>query len=150
MLDCKLLFIKIYLQVSYIFSYFYIYIIYMSDIAKQDQLIEQLQCEINHRKEKINKQYINVSELTHSNKYLEGVSGDYHKYYDFIKNEKNSQRQYLEMILDYLDRLMLEEKMSTETLKHAKSEQNRTLAEIENIKGDLDEIMSLPNIHEYE
>ena len=40
--------------------------------------------------------------------------------------------------------------MSTETLKHAKSEQNRKLAEIENIKGDLDEIMSLPNIHAYE
>ena len=52
------------------------------------------------------------------------------------------------MILDYLDRLIMEEKLSSEALKHAKSEQARTMGEIENIKGELDQIMSLPNIYE--
>ena len=35
----------------------------MTDIAKRDQLIEQLQCEINHRKEKINKQKVKNQKL---------------------------------------------------------------------------------------
>jgi len=119
----------------------------MADIAKQDQLIEQLQCEINHRKEKINKQFRDVASISNSNKYLEGVAKDYESYYDHIKTEKNSQKQYLNMIIDYLDRLMLEEKLSTEAFKHARSEQRRTMGEIVNIKGELDEIMSLPNIY---
>ena len=119
----------------------------MTDIAKKDQLIEQLQCEINHRKEKINKQFRDVASISNSNKYLEGVAKDYESYYDYIKNEKNSQKQYLNMIVDYLDRLLMEEKLSSEALKHAKSEQTRTMGEIDNIKGELDEIMSLPNIY---
>ena len=119
----------------------------MTEIAKSDQLIEQLQCEINHRKEKINKQFKHVAEISTTNNYLEGVAKDYQHYYDFINSEKNSQKKYLEMILDYLDRLMLEEKLSTEALRHAKSEQKRTIGEIDTIKGELDEIMSLPNIY---
>tara|TARA_B110000967_G_C18657105_1_gene446273 strand:+ start:43 stop:414 length:372 start_codon:yes stop_codon:yes gene_type:complete len=120
----------------------------MAELAKQDQLIEQLQCEINHRKEKINKQFRDVASISNSNKYLDGVANDYQKYYGFIKNERSSQKKYLEMILDYLDRLILEEKLSTEALKHARSEQRRTMGEINNIKGELDEIMSLSNIYD--
>ena len=60
-----------------------------------------------------------------------------------MKSEKDSQRQYLEMIVDYLDRLILEEKLSTEALKHAKSEQLRAMSEINNIKEDINEIMSI-------
>ena len=119
----------------------------MAELAKHDQLIEQLQCEINHRKEKINKHFRDVASISNSNKYLDGVANDYQKYYGFIKNERSSQKKYLEMILDYLDRLILEEKLSSESLKHAKSEQMRTMGEINNIKSELDEIMSLPNIY---
>lgn len=118
----------------------------MSDIAKRDQLIEQLQCEINHRKEKINKQFREVSDLSDGNEYLDNVKEDYQKYFKYMKSEKDSQRQQLEMILDYLDRLVLEEKLSSEALKHAKSEQLRAMSEINNIKGEIDQIMSLPNI----
>ena len=120
----------------------------MTDIAKRDQLIEQLQCEINHRKEKINKQFREVSDLSDGNEYLETVAKDYQKYFKYMKSEKDSQRQYLEMIVDYLDRLVLEEKLSSEALKHAKSEQLRAMSEINNIKKDINEIMSLPNIYE--
>ena len=66
----------------------------MADIAKKDQLIEQLQCEINHRKEKINKQFKDVASISNSNKYLEGVAKDYESYYDYIKTEKNSQKGF--------------------------------------------------------
>ena len=60
----------------------------MADIAQKDQLIEQLQCEINHRKEKINKQFRDVASVSKSNKYLEEVAKDYQSYYDYIKSEK--------------------------------------------------------------
>ena len=120
----------------------------MTDIAKRDQLIEQLQCEINHKKEKINKQFRELKNLSKGNKYLENVAEDYQKYFKYMKSEKESQQKQLEMILDYLDRLVLEEKLSTEALKHAKSEQLRAMSEINNIKGEIDQIMSLPNIYE--
>ena len=117
------------------------------EIANQDKLIQQLQCEINNKKQLIDSQFKNVSEISHSNKYLENVADDYKRYYQYIKSQKESQQQFLNMILDYLDRLILEQNMSKEALDHAKMEQKRTLNEIENINADIDELMSLPNIY---
>ena len=81
-------------------------------------------------------------ELSKENEYLKDVAQDYHRYNSHIKKQKQDQEQHLRTIIDYLDRLILEEKLTQESLMHAKSEQQRAFEKIAELKAEIDELIT--------
>ena len=60
-------------------------------------------------------------------------------------DEREQQYKSLKTILDYLDRLILEEKLSDMYLQNVKKDQEHILIEMNHIKKDLDDILDTTN-----
>ena len=113
------------------------------EIAEQDKLILIIQDEIANKKKEMMENYKHIKKTAKVNHFLNDVLEDYHSYYDYICKEKREQQEYLQMILDYLDKLLLNEQMASDSLEHAHREQGRILEQISLIKRELDEITAI-------
>ena len=113
------------------------------EIAEQDKLILIIQDEIANKKKEMIENYKHIKKTAKVNHFLNDVLEDYHSYYDYICKEKREQQEYLQMILDYLDKLLLNEQMASDSLEHAHREQGRILEQISLIKRELDEITAI-------
>ena len=111
------------------------------DIANQDKLLIVLNNEIKKKKKYLNKKYKDITETTKANSFLNNVKDDYDSYYNYIMDEREQQYKSLKTILDYLDRLILEEKLSDMYLQNVKKDQEHILIEMNHIKKDLDDIL---------
>ena len=89
----------------------------------------------------LNKRYKDITETSKANMFLNNVKSDYDTYYNYILDEKEQQYNSLKTILDYLDRLILEEKLSDMYLQNVKKDQEHILIEMNHIKKDLDDII---------
>jgi hypothetical protein len=114
----------------------------MSDIAIRDDIISQLNKKIEFRKKHIRENLLNIVEMSKTNEFLVDVADDYHKYNCHIKKQKQDQEKHLRTIIDYLDRLISEEKLTHASLEHAKMEQQRALQDIFYLKNEIDEIIT--------
>ncbi len=111
------------------------------DIARQDKLLIILNNEIKKKKLYLNKRYKDITETSKANSFLNNVTDDYNTYYNHILDERENQYKSLKIILDYLDRLILEEKLSDMYLQNVKKDQEHILTEMNLIKKDLDDII---------
>ena len=78
----------------------------MAEYAKRDQKIDQLRCELNHRKELLAGKLGKLSEASKVNSMLEGVVEDYKKHTQQVVEEKNRQDKALRDILEHLNKVM--------------------------------------------
>ena len=111
------------------------------DIANQDKLLIVLNNEIKKKKLYLNTRYKDITKTTNANSFLKNVKDDYDSYYNYILDEREQQYKSLKTILDYLDRLILEEKLSDMYLQNVKKDQEHILIEMNHIKKDLDDIL---------
>ena len=111
------------------------------DIANQDKLLIVLNNEIKKKKSYLNTRYKDITKTINANSFLNNVKDDYDSYYNYILDEREQQYNSLTTILDYLDRLILEEKLSDMYLQNVKKDQEHILTEMNHIKKDLDDIL---------
>ena len=75
-------------------------------------------------------------------KFLEEVIKDYKRYYNYINEEKLQQYRALEMIYNYIDRISEDTDIPDEILEQTKYDQQELLKEMNNIKQELDMLIS--------
>ncbi len=118
----------------------------MAELAKQDQKIHELQCEVNHRKQLLAKKLNTLSETVNINKFLSDVVDDYKEYNRYIIKDKENQQKAMKNILDHLDAISKEEDLTTESISHVKLQQKEILEELTKVKDSLQEILSASDI----
>jgi len=88
--------------------------------------------------------------ILNQNKFLEIVKDDYHKYYNYICQQKNDQIRALKLLDEYIKDLTISGKLTKHNIEDAKEEQSKILREVNSIKNELDSIVddtkSLTNI----
>jgi|TARA_A100001015_G_scaffold250597_1_gene289094 translation initiation factor 2B subunit (eIF-2B alpha/beta/delta family) len=115
------------------------------EIAIHDKILDDLQNELENKKNMLKNKYENLNTVKESNEFLSDVLEDYDKYYKFILEQKQQQEVTMKNIIYHIDKIIKEENLSNESLLEAKKEQNTILNEIDKVKNEIDEIILISN-----
>jgi len=110
------------------------------DLANRDKIIELLQSEINKTQDSVMGYLEETKKVQNENEFLESVTKDYRRYHKYIVDEKERERKQLQMLMEYLDKILQEAGLSAEMANRARFQQNQILGEMDKIKGELDRI----------
>lgn len=110
-------------------------------LAVRDKTIQELQNQIAERKKLLIQKHKSLKQTIHENDFLEDVYQDYGKYHAFIKKQKEEQIAAFEIINNYLEKIILETKLTDKSLNEAKFEQRLITQRINVIKKELEEII---------
>jgi len=110
------------------------------DLSKRDLYLNQIENEINARRDFILKKGQALEKNRKANEFLEGVKNDYRKYYDYIIREKRQQYESMKILQQYLDDLTKTEKLADHEMNNLKYDQSELLLEMDKIKTELDKI----------
>lgn len=111
-------------------------------LAKRDLYLVQIEEQIRDKKKMLIKKKKELDKKSKLNHYLSGVKDDYNKYYNYIVEEKQQQYRALSLLKEYMGDLISTEKLVDGQLKTAKHDQRDIMREIENVKNELDELIS--------
>ena len=111
------------------------------EIAIRDQ---QLRCV--KREMKINQTFIlhklrKLEKTHHENHFLKAIYRDYQQYHHYIVEQKAKQQKQLEMLMNYLEKTMLEAGLSDMMVRQATHEQQKILSELDAVRGELNELV---------
>ena len=118
------------------------------DIANRDQIIDALRSEIDKVRGGVLNQLQDIGEIQKENEFLTEIVGDYKKYHNALKRQKQREENHLKMLVDYLEKQLMEAGMTESMEKQARFEQNRILESLENLKSEMKEIISNDNLDE--
>jgi hypothetical protein len=110
-------------------------------LGERDLYLLQIETEINNKKRLLLKKKRDLDKKQKLNHFLNGVTKDYQKYYNYILNEKQQQYKMLMMLKEYLNDLILTENLVDEQRRTAKHDQKHIIREIDKVKGELDELI---------
>ncbi len=110
-------------------------------LAERDLDLLQIEQEIRNKKKLLIKKKKDLDKKYKLNHYLSGVKDDYSKYYDYILNEKQQQRDALLLLKEYINDLIKTEHLVDDQLRTAKHDQKDIINEIEKVKAELDELI---------
>ena len=110
-------------------------------LAERDLHLIQIEQEIRNKKKLLVKKKKDLDKKHKLNQYLSGVKDDYSKYYDYILNEKQQQRDALMLLKEYIDDLITTEHLVDDQLRTAKYDQKDIISEIDKVKAELDELI---------
>jgi hypothetical protein len=111
-----------------------------SQTEKEIYLVD-LEERIQEKRRFLLKKRKDLMKLQHTNEFLRDVLTDYHQYHNFILNEKKREDQAMRRLNEYVDNIMVTEKLTDEDIKSTRKEQNHILREISMIKKDLDDLV---------
>ena len=109
-------------------------------LAKRDKMIERIRSEIDKTQDSVMMYLEDTKKVQNENEFLEGVTNDYKRYHKHILDEKEREREQMEMLINYLDKVLKEAGLSAEMANRARFEQNKILGEMEKVKGELDRL----------
>ena len=115
------------------------------NLANRDQVIQLLQSEINKTQDTVLHYLQEAKNVQNENEFLQGVTNDYKRYYKYILAEKERERNQLQLLMGYLDKVLQEAGLSAEMANRARFQQNQILGEMDKIKGELDRITGEQN-----
>jgi len=118
------------------------------DIAKRDQIITALRSEIDRVRGGVLDQLQDIGEIQKENEFLTEIVGDYKKYHTALLRQKKREEDHLKMLVDYLEKQLMEAGMTESMEKQARFEQNRILESLEKLKSEMEEIISNDNLDE--
>jgi|TARA_B110000037_G_C17049189_1_gene476996 hypothetical protein len=110
------------------------------DLAKRDKIIELLRSEINKTQDSVVTYLKEAKNVQNENEFLDSIKNDYKRYHKYILNEKEREREQMEMLINYLDKVLEEANLSAEMANRARFQQNKILGEMEKVKGELDRL----------
>jgi hypothetical protein len=111
-------------------------------LADRDLKIAHIENEIKNRQKLLLEKRQQLEERKKENHFLEMVTKDYQKYYDYVINEKKQQIQSLVILNTYLENLIKTEKMTDHEIQDAQNEKKNILKELDKIKEELDSLVS--------
>lgn len=111
-------------------------------LAERDTHLSQIEQEIKSKKKLLIKKKKDLDKKQKLNQYLSGVKNDYSKYYQYILNEKQQQRDALILLKEYINDLINTEHLVDDQLRTAKHDQKDIIKEIDNVKAELDELVN--------
>ena len=118
------------------------------DIAQRDQIINALRFEIKRVQGGILNQLQDIGEIQKENEFLRGVAEDYKKYHRAMIAQKRQEKEHLEMLVNYLEKSLMEAGMTEAMEKQIRFVQNRILKNIDDVTENLEEIISKDNLDE--
>ena len=118
------------------------------DIAQRDQIINALRLEIKRVQGGVLNQLQDIGEIQKENEVLRGVAEDYKKYHRAMITQKRQEKEHLEMLVNYLEKSLMEAGMTEAMENQIRFEQNRILKNIDNVTESLEEIISKDNLDE--
>lgn len=110
-------------------------------LADRDLHLIQIEQEIRNKKKLLIKKKKEMDKKQKLNHYLNNVKDDYNKYYDYILNEKQQQRNALLLLNEYINDLITTEQLVDSQIKTAKHDQKNIIHEIDKIKAELDDLI---------
>jgi septal ring factor EnvC (AmiA/AmiB activator) len=113
------------------------------NLADRDKKLKCLLDEIKKNKKEVRTQYDELNELENNNIFLENVKDDYTKYYNHIVDEKTRQKEFMSILLEYIEDLTKNLEMTKEMKQKALLSQNKILEEMDKVKQELDDIISI-------
>jgi hypothetical protein len=112
------------------------------EISNRDKIIDALQSEIRNNQNKILSELKDLDIIRKDNRFLNGVYEDYRKYKDYIIKEKEREKYQMELLIQYLERILAESKLTDDMTRRAIFEQNRILMQLDDVKQELDNIIT--------
>lgn len=82
-----------------------------------------------------------LNKLCNQNKFLETVKKDYDNYLQYISIQKQQQIESLNLLNDYINKLILSGELKKYDIEDAKLEQKKIIREIKEIKQNLNNII---------
>jgi len=110
-------------------------------IGERDLCLLQIETEINNKKMLLLKKKKDLDKKQQINHFLNGVTKDYLKYYNYILNEKQEQYKMLIMLKEYLNNLIKTENLVDEQRRTANHDYKNIIQEIGKVKSELDDLI---------
>ena len=111
------------------------------ELALRDKVMLKLKNEIKNNKNNVLEHLNKLNKTNDENKFLVGIKNDYEKYKTHIIDEKTKQKEFLQLLVEYIERTVEKSKITDEMNQRALLEQNKILSQINIIKNDIDEII---------
>ena len=118
------------------------------EIANRDQIIDALRLEIDRVRGGVLVQLQDIGEIQKENEFLTEIVGDYKNYRNALIRQKQREENHLKMLVDYLEKQLMEAGMTESMEEQARFEQNRILKDLDDLKMELQEIISNDNLDE--
>lgn len=112
-------------------------------LTERDGYINKIEQQIKEKEEYLLNKYKQIGNLAKENEFLESVKDDYTNYYNYIVQEKQAQINAMEKINAHINSLVLNTQLSADKIQDAKLEQQRILNEMNNIKQNLDYLITI-------
>jgi len=112
-------------------------------LTERDGYINKIEQQIKEKEQYLLNKYKQIEVLAKENEFLESVKDDYTNYYNYIVQEKQAQINAMEKINAHINSLVLNTQLSADKIKDAKIEQQRILNEMNNIKQNLDYLITI-------
>ena len=117
-------------------------VVYKSQLEEGDSKLAHIEKVIESKRKFLLEKQQNFKELIKTNHYLSEVKDDYQRYYDYIVQEKQNQIKALNILDTYISDLARSGELTKQNINDTKYEQKRILNEIENIKNNLNTLIS--------
>lgn len=111
-------------------------------VAVRDKTIQGLQEQIANRKRLLRENNHKLNIILNENEYLNEISSDYHKHFEYIKEQKEHQIKAFSLIHKYLERLIKSNSITEAEMINAIRDQREILEKINNVKTELDDIIN--------
>jgi len=111
------------------------------NLAERDKYLSEIEQEINSKKDLLLEKRKYLKNISGDNRFLKNVNNDYQKYYDFIIKQKEDQMKTLNYLNDYIQDIMVNNKLTEQGILETNQEKKRILSEIKNIRKSLEEII---------
>lgn len=110
-------------------------------IEEKEIYLVDLEDRIQEKKRFLMKKRRELLKLQNTNHFLRTVLVDYQRYHDTFLVERKKEEEAMIRLKDYVDRIIVNHKLTEEDLRATRKEQNHILREIHTIKKDLDEMV---------
>ena len=111
-------------------------------LGERDNYVNQIDEQIKAKRIMLLEKQKTLKKKVADNEFLSGVQNDYNKYYSYIKTENMNKLKAMETLNQYLDDIITNGKLTDEDIEETRREQEEILGSIDNIKGELDKIIS--------
>ena len=111
------------------------------EIAKSDQLKKQLLREVCARRKLLAKNLKKLKAKEKDNGFLSDVIQDYERYHAFILSEKERKKKAFQHIIQYLEKIKVDGKLTESDLRETKHEQDKLLGKLGDVRKELEELM---------
>lgn len=114
------------------------------DVVEEEELRKSVHDEIVKNKQELYHNLIRVESMKDTNEDMKSVVDEYAKYFTFMKAQKQEHERQLLFILQYLEKILQENKTSEYEARHVQEQQQQLFHQLEHVKKDIDQFMKDP------